>query len=247
MAFNYKRKLEEVESKLKKALDQAKMSDWSAERKKESRILSDKMDWFEERKRPKVSKEKSKFPYLGHPVYGEELIENIGGNHNYNLYKLISDKGNLCDVYKASRADGPVVIKILKEKWREYVTDSFLKAVKDLERLDHENIVKYFDYGTDKKERPFVVMEDLRDDYVDLDSGLRGPNPISLSFLEVVNITKQLAAALFQEAHQKKIYHGCIKPSEVFYDKEKGNVKLAGFGLSDVLEEALRKEDKPKE
>jgi serine/threonine-protein kinase len=160
---------------------------------------------------------------------------------DYTLTELISDEGELCDVYKAAdHAGEPCAVKILKSKWRKYVTDSFLELAERLKKLHNQNTAEYLDCGKDKETGAYLAMELFGEQYVTLDSKEISLSPLSL--LESVNIIKQLASALVG-AHKKRVYHGCIKPSDVFYDRETGTVKLADFGLSDVLIQALEGEN----
>lgn len=179
---------------------------------------------------------------------------------DYHLTEPISDRGQLCRVYKTTDKNGEVcAVKAVKGKWLERwnINDAFLEVAEKLKQLDHKSIARCFDYGVSSAEShlsvPYLVMEFFGSQYETLASSMRTVKVYSpglgtkivgkpLSLQESVNMLEQLASALAY-AHEKGVYHGCIKPSDVFYDREKGIVKLADFGLNLILSQAFDEDE----
>ncbi len=188
---------------------------------------------LKEEERKKAGQEKAAEARLDDFFGRGEKTQTSTGVGDYTTVERIANS-DLCTVYKAEDKDGePCVVKVLRAKWRKYVSDRFIDAAKKLKKLKNKNTARYFDSGTDEKGAPYLVMEFFGGPYASLDS-IERPLPLP----EAVNITQQLASALAY-AHKKEVYHGCINPSEVFYDRETGAVKLADFMLSNILLKAM--------
>lgn len=145
----------------------------------------------------------------------------------YELQKFLG--GGMSHVYRARDTviGRTVAVKILTPQG---CADAEAKARFLLEaqmsgNVEHDNIIKIFDYG-EEQGRPFIVMEflvgqDLRDAIKngqtgDLDGKLR--------------IALQIAQAL-EYVHSRKIIHRDIKPENIHLDGA-GKAKLMDFGIA---------------
>lgn len=166
-------------------------------------------------------------------VKGELLAD------RYVLHKRVG-RGGMGAVWLASDGardphspDGRVAVKILKPELAEdpdYVK-RFRREARTLERLDHPNIVRAFDSGSDG-ERHFIVME-----YLD---GRNGAKLIE----EAAPLEPAVAAEIVSQAceglacvHGEKVVHRDVKPANLMIvggPGEEGSlsVKLTDFGIA---------------
>jgi len=104
-------------------------------------------------------------------------------------------------------------------------------------RIDHNNIVKAFDFGVLRDGRPYFIMERLRGR--PLHDELAAIGRMELS--RALNVLKQLAAGM-TAAHDAGVLHRDLKPSNVFLIEEVGAagplVKLLDFGLAKLWRES---------
>ncbi len=150
----------------------------------------------------------------------EDVPTHIGG---YEIQKEIG-AGGMGRVYKARDESGKTVaVKIAREVIEDTsARERFLNE--SLLSLDHPNIVKVLDVGTDEG-RSYLVYNFLEGE--SLESILeRGPMPID----EVVSMGQQLCAGL-EAAHDAKIIHRDIKPANVIRSPE-GHYTLIDFGVA---------------
>lgn len=96
-------------------------------------------------------------------------------------------------------------------------------------KLDHQNIVKVHDFGTDQNGYPFLVMDFIGGR--SLSDIIRNDGTLTPS--SIVDIFTQACDAL-AHAHQKGIVHRDLKPSNVMLI---GNqVKILDFGIAKIIE-----------
>jgi serine/threonine-protein kinase len=155
-------------------------------------------------------------------------------NNRYKIISLIAE-GGMAHVYKALDIDKDhiVALKILKSQFsgdKDFV-DRFMQEAMAFARLNHENIVKLYDYGS------VEGLHYLSLEYVEgysLDQIIREKKQLSLE--EVLEISIQVCKAL-EQAHQKKIIHRDIKPHNILVDT-KGNIKVTDFGIAKAISSA---------
>lgn len=119
-------------------------------------------------------------------------------------------------------------------------SDSFLREVKLLARLEHPNIVPLYDVGMDEFGEPFLVMKllggcRLSDIFQRVSKGEQEGNLSELLeiFLKVCDATAY--------AHSKGIVHADIKPENIQID-DYGSVLLCDWGLAcDLNDEVVMK------
>ncbi len=151
----------------------------------------------------------------------------LGQKGPYRLLEKIG-QGGLGTVYLAERVDGQfqrqVAIKVVR---RGLMSEGLIEDLRSerqiLAHLEHPNIARLYDGGTDSRGRPFLTME-----YVDglaIDLFCRTlPQEKRLSlFLDVCSAVSY--------AHRNLIIHRDIKPSNILVSAE-GIAKLLDFGIA---------------
>ena len=127
------------------------------------------------------------------------------------------------------------------------VIDIFMESASSLVHLQHENIVRVYDFGT-AEGTPYIAMDFVVGKDLDhLMKALRGKGQ-ALGIEEALFIVTQVCSALDfaynfkdNEAATGKIIHGGIRPQNVMISKN-GEIKLTDFCISRILFEAV--EDK---
>ena len=153
---------------------------------------------------------------------GEAILPLIADRYEI-VVKL--GRGGMGEVYLAwdTRLDRQVAVKVLSSPSKEMVT-SFEKEAQILAGLEHDHIVRVYDYGFTEG-TPYLVMEYLRGGT--LATRLAEGRP---TLIEAVRIALDVLKGL-AEAHRRGIAHQDLKPGNVFVD-ESGRFKVADFGLA---------------
>jgi serine/threonine-protein kinase len=159
----------------------------------------------------------------------------------YRITRLIGE-GGMGAVYEAIqlRLNKRVAVKLMARQMAAN-RDALARFIREAEitsRLGHPNLVNVVDFGTSEAGEPYIVMEYL--DGEDLDISLRrcGTLPVNLA----VHITKQTASAL-AAAHAQGIVHRDLKPANVFLLHVPGEldfVKVLDFGISKVKSAGIK-------
>jgi serine/threonine protein kinase len=143
----------------------------------------------------------------------------------YRIDGLI-DRGGMADVYRARdiRLDRDVAVKVLREIEHER---RFAAEARTLAKLQHPNLVRLLDAGTDNGDA-FLVLELL--DGATLRE-LLDEEPLPEA--RVARVAAETAAAL-DYIHRRDIVHRDVKPSNLMLD-EYGAIRLADFGIARLL------------
>jgi serine/threonine-protein kinase len=134
-----------------------------------------------------------------------------------------------------------VALKILRTRYADEVEDDpqfqkrFFLEASILSKLEHNNIVRLYDYGRieGNTEQYFMAMELLQGETLTRRLKARG----ALSILEVVRIARQIAKGLYA-AHKLEIVHRDLKPSNIMLVPEEDGgeiVKILDFGISKIM------------
>src|SRR6266498_3777401 len=126
----------------------------------------------------------------------------------YRIDGLI-DRGGMADVYRGRdvRLERDVAVKVLREIEHER---RFAAEARTLARLQHPNLVRLLDAGTDN-----------------------GDAFLALELPRVARIAAETTAAL-DYIHGRDIVHRDVKPSNLMLDAY-GSVRLADFGIARLL------------
>ena len=163
----------------------------------------------------------------------------IGGK--YCIREEIGE-GGFAKVYLAEDTyvgkERVVALKALKA---EFVTNLsvvrlFLQEARITLNFEDPNIVRVFEVNKEiwaDQAYPYIIME-----YMDggtLRNRIISGKPMSL--IESMKIMIDICAALVF-AHQQKVFHCDIKPSNIFYDQKKDSWKLGDFGLAKIVQKS---------
>ena len=167
---------------------------------------------------------------LNKPILGRYEIERELGRGAMGVVYLGLDP-------KISRR---VAIKTLS--FREFDTaqlnvikERFFREAEAAGRLNHPNIVTVYDVG-EETDLAFIAM-----DYVEGKSLDRCVSQSTLlPIAEVYEIVAEVAEALAY-AHQQNIVHRDIKPGNIMYDQNSGQVKVADFGIARIVDDSKTK------
>ena len=126
-----------------------------------------------------------------------------------------------------------VVVKILKEtNLEESVSQRFLLEAQIAGNLNHENVIRTYDFGFDATDRPYMVLEYLEGE--DLSEAMKAGTAGSLA--ERAQIGVELARAL-EYIHSRNVIHRDLKPANIFLARggsRRRQVKLMDFGIARV-------------
>ena len=143
--------------------------------------------------------------------------------------------GGMGVVYRAERADGlfqqEVAVKLLRfDATTEDLVRRFELERRMLARLSHPNIARLLDGGTTEHGQPYLVMELVRGEAIDLSCDRR-----RLTLPERLRLFATVCHAVHY-LHQNLVVHRDLKPGNVMVD-EHGEPRLLDFGIARLLEE----------
>ena len=152
----------------------------------------------------------------------------------FEVQELVG-RGGMGAVYRARQTllDRSVALKVLPPELARIQSgfaDRFQTEARMLARLNHDGIVRVFDFGQTDEGHLFMAMEFVQG--TTLEAKLEGKRRLPPA--EALAITSQVCAAL-QHAHQQRIIHRDIKPSNVMLEPS-GRVKLTDFGLARAVQ-----------
>ena len=157
-------------------------------------------------------------------------------------YRLVREigRGGMGSVWLAERADGTykrrVALKLPRMTWAAGLGKRMARERDIGALLEHPNIARLYDAGVDEHGRPYIAMEYIdgqpidvycRDHALDLRARLK-------LFVEV--------AQAVAYAHGRLVLHRDLKPANVLVDAG-GHVHLLDFGIAKLLDEAERGSD----
>jgi serine/threonine protein kinase/Flp pilus assembly protein TadD len=142
-------------------------------------------------------------------------------------------KGGMGTVYLAERADGAfdltVAVKLLSTGLdTEELIARFEAERHILARLIHPNIARLLDGGTGEDGRPYLVMEHVEGEPIDVHCDRR-----QLSTRSRLELFRSVCSAV-QLAHQNLVVHRDLKPANILVTAD-GTVKLLDFGIAKLL------------
>jgi len=143
-------------------------------------------------------------------------------------------RGGMGVVYEAERSDGQytrrVAVKVLPGGFAGgTLMRRFLSEREILARLEHPGIARMFDGGVTPSGQPYLVMEYVDGQPLDLYA-----RQVSLSVTARLRLFLDVCRAV-SYAHSKLVVHRDLKPGNIFVTPD-GKVRLLDFGLARMLE-----------
>ena len=144
-------------------------------------------------------------------------------------------RGGMGEVFLAERADEQfqqqVAIKLVRRGLLSRHVQGRLKLERQiLATLDHPNIARLFDGGTTTDGTPYIVMEYVDGEPIDIYCDSRG-----LSIEQRLRLFQVVCSAVHR-AHQNLIVHRDLKPSNILVARD-GTPKLLDFGIAKLLDD----------
>jgi serine/threonine protein kinase/Tfp pilus assembly protein PilF len=152
-------------------------------------------------------------------------------------YELIRPlgSGGMAEVWLARRADGAfkreVALKLpMLTRLRKDLEERFARERDILASLEHTNIARLYDAGTDSNGLPYLSME-----YVAGQPVTDSCDAHKLSISDRLQLVLQVLDGV-QYAHEHHVIHRDLKPSNILVT-ESGQVRLLDFGIAKLLVE----------
>jgi serine/threonine-protein kinase len=152
-------------------------------------------------------------------------------------YRIVRSlgRGGMGEVFLAERADEQfqqqVAIKLVRRGLLSRHVQGRLKLERQiLATLDHPNIARLFDGGTTTDGTPYIVMEYVDGEPIDIYCDSR-----SLSVEQRLRLF-QIVCSAVHRAHQNLIVHRDLKPSNILVARD-GAPKLLDFGIAKMLDD----------
>jgi serine/threonine-protein kinase len=163
-----------------------------------------------------------------------ETAELSPGEH-IGPYELVREigRGGMGFVWLANRADGAfkrsVALKLPFATWADRLSERMGRERDILAGLEHPNIARFYDAGVDAVGRPFMAMEYVEGQAIDVYCRER-----SLSIRERLFLLLDVAKAVAY-AHSKLVVHRDLKPANMLVTAA-GAVRLLDFGIAKLIE-----------
>jgi len=163
-----------------------------------------------------------------------EAAELRPGEH-IGPYELVREigRGGMGFVWLANRADGAfkriVALKLPFSTWTGRLSERMTRERDILADLEHPNIARFYDAGVDGLGRPFIAMEYVEGQAIDVYCGERNLTVRERLYL-VLNVSKAVAYA-----HSKLVVHRDLKPANMLVTAH-GAVRLLDFGIAKLID-----------
>ncbi len=151
-------------------------------------------------------------------------------------YRIVRSlgRGGMGEVFLAERAEQfqqQVAIKVVRRGLLSRQIQGRLKLERQiLATLDHPNIARLFDGGTTTDGTPYIVMEYVDGEPIDIYCDSR-----ALSVEQRLRLF-QIVCSAVHRAHQNLIVHRDLKPSNIMVARD-GTPKLLDFGIAKMLDD----------
>ncbi len=150
-------------------------------------------------------------------------------------YELVREigRGGMGFVWLANRADGAfkraVALKLPFATWTGRLSERMARERDILAGLEHPNIARFYDAGVDALGRPFMAMEYVEGQAIDVYCRERNL-PIRERLSLILDVAKAVAYA-----HSKLVVHRDLKPANMLVTAT-GAVRLLDFGIAKLIE-----------
>lgn len=156
-------------------------------------------------------------------------------------YRLLSQlgQGGMGTVWLAERTDGQprrkVALKLPHIGWAPGLNARMARERDILASLEHPNIARLYDAGVDPRGRPYLALEYVEGEPVDVHCK-RLALPVPDRLLLVLQVARAVA-----HAHARLVVHRDLKPANILVSAE-GQVRLLDFGIAKLMEGELTAE-----
>ncbi len=156
-------------------------------------------------------------------------------------YRLIRELGvgGMGAVWLAERMDGglkrQIALKLPRVSWSRGLAERMRRERDILASLDHPNIARIYDAGMDELGRPYLALEYVEGEAIDVYCKNR-----NLSIRERLQLILQVARAV-AHAHARLVVHRDLKPANILVTAQ-GQVRLLDFGIAKLMEGELTQE-----
>ena len=159
----------------------------------------------------------------------------------YKVKKLLGEgsfgKAFLCS--RDSDEDLCVIKQIKVEDMTKQEKDDVINESTILSKLDHPNIIKFFEFFESKTpQQTFNIVTEYADGG-DLSEKIKEQNKTPFKESDILDYFTQICLAL-KHIHEKKIIHRDLKSGNVFLMKS-GLVKLGDFGIAKTFKNTMDK------
>jgi serine/threonine-protein kinase len=150
----------------------------------------------------------------------------------YRLLEQIGH-GGMATVWLAERADGlvsrRVALKLPHAVWGNTFAERLGRERDILASLSHEHIARLYDVGIDHLGRPYLAMEYVEGEAIDVYCRTH-----ALGLRDRIALLLQVMAAV-AHAHARLVVHRDLKPNNILVTRQ-GQVRLLDFGIAKLLE-----------
>lgn len=156
-------------------------------------------------------------------------------------YRLIRELGvgGMGAVWLAERIDGglkrQVALKLPRMTWSRGLAERMSRERDILASLDHPNIARIYDAGSDEHDRPYLALEYVEGEPINVYCKKR-----AFSIRERLLLVLQVSRAV-AHAHARLVVHRDLKPANILVNAD-GQVRLLDFGIAKLMEGELAQE-----
>ena len=158
-------------------------------------------------------------------------------------YQLIRELGvgGMGSVWLSERIDGglkrQVALKLPRMSWSQGLAARMSRERDILASLDHPNIARIYDAGLDEHGRPYLALEYVEGEPIDVHCKRR-----ALSVRDRLLLLLQVARAV-AHAHARLVVHRDLKPANILVTSA-GEVRLLDFGIAKLIDGEFTQETK---
>jgi serine/threonine protein kinase len=146
--------------------------------------------------------------------------------------------GGAGQVYKCldMTVNRPVALKILSSHLNEKAFRRFQTEAAAIDRLDHQSLIRIFEFGLSADGEPYIVMEFFEGE--SLSDLLK--KKTTLSPEQCIDLFLPVVEAL-QVMHTSGVVHRDLKPGNILVSNKTGNLvaKIVDFGIAKIISETV--------